>query len=130
LIELGVSINIISKLSGWQKKTRSRWWAPGERRTTTPDSGEGPFLSQSHRTRAMWWRSNVGGSSDPAKYSKSLKSIETYIQRIYKMPDDIVKAIQNMIRPSFDPPEKTDKSKCLDDAGKFDPDEFKMAKFT
>jgi hypothetical protein len=46
------------------------------------------------------------------------------------MPDNIVKAIQNMIRPSFDPPEKLDKSKCLDDAGKFNPDKFKMAKFT
>jgi hypothetical protein len=60
----------------------------------------------------------------------SLKSIKTCIQRTYKMPDDIVKAIQNMIRPSFDPPEKPDKSKCLDNAGKFDPDKFRMAKFT
>jgi hypothetical protein len=67
---------------------------------------------------------NGGSSSDPAKYSKLLKSIETYIQRTYKMPDDIVKAIQNMIRSSFDPPEKQDKSKWLDDAGKFDPDKF------
>jgi hypothetical protein len=74
---------------------------------------------------------DVGGSSDPAKYSKLLKSIKIYIQRTYKMPDNIVKAIQNMIRPSFDPPEKPDKSKkCLDDAGKFNPDKFKMAKFT
>ncbi len=73
---------------------------------------------------------NVGCSSDPAKYRKLLKSIKTYIQRTYKMPEDIVKAIQNMIRPSFDPPDKPDKSKCLDDAGKFDPDEFEMEKFT
>jgi hypothetical protein len=53
---------------------------------------------------------DMGSSSDPAKYSKLLKSIKTYIQRTYKIPDDIVKAIQNMIRPSFDPPEKPDKS--------------------
>ncbi len=72
---------------------------------------------------------HVGGSSNPAKYSKLLKSIKTYIQRTYKMPDDIMKGIQNMIRPSFDPPEKPDKSKFLDDAGKFDLDEFEMAKF-
>jgi hypothetical protein len=55
---------------------------------------------------------NVGGSSNPAKYSKLLKSIKTYIQRTYEMPDNIVKGIQNMIRPSFNPPEKTDKSKA------------------
>jgi hypothetical protein len=36
---------------------------------------------------------DVGASSDPAKFSKSLKSIENYIQKTYKMPDDIVKAI-------------------------------------
>ncbi len=59
-----------------------------------------------------------------------LKSIETYIQRTYKMPDDIVKAIQNMIRPSFDPPEKTDKSKCLDNAEKINPEKLKMVEFT
>jgi hypothetical protein len=53
-----------------------------------------------------------------------------YIQRTYKMPDNIAKAIQRMIRPSFNPPEKPDKSNCLDDAGKFDLDKFEMAKFT
>jgi hypothetical protein len=41
-----------------------------------------------------------------------------------------MKAMQNMIRQSFDPPEKKDKSKCLDDARKFNLDEFEMAKFT
>jgi hypothetical protein len=73
---------------------------------------------------------HAGSSSDPAKYSKLLKSIETYIHRTYKMPDDIVKEIQNRIRLSFDPPEKLDKSKCLDHARKSDPDVFEMAKFT
>jgi hypothetical protein len=33
---------------------------------------------------------------------------------MYKMPDDIVKAIQEMKRPTFDTPEKPDKSKCMD----------------
>ena len=51
-----------------------------------------------------------------------LKSIETYIQRTYKMSDNIVNAIQNMIKPSLDPPEKLDKSKCLDNTGNFNPD--------
>ena len=64
---------------------------------------------------------HVGGSGNPAKYSKLPKSIKIYIQRTYKMPDDIVKGIQNMnmIRTSFDPPEKLDKSKCLYNPGKF-----------
>ncbi len=73
---------------------------------------------------------HVGNSSDPAKYSKSLKNIETYIQRTYKIPDDIVKAIQNMTKPAFDPPKKLDKASCTDASGNFDADEFEMAKFT
>ena len=43
---------------------------------------------------------DVGASSDPAKFSKLLKSIKNYIQKTYKMPDDIVKAIQHMKRQS------------------------------
>jgi hypothetical protein len=39
---------------------------------------------------------DVGALSDPAKFSKSLKNIETYIQRTYKSPDNIVKALQQM----------------------------------
>jgi hypothetical protein len=31
---------------------------------------------------------NVGATSNPAKFTKSLKNIETYIQRTYKMPDN------------------------------------------
>jgi len=44
---------------------------------------------------------HVGASSNPAQFSKSLKlkSIENYIQKTYKMPDDIAKAIQQMKRP-------------------------------
>jgi hypothetical protein len=39
---------------------------------------------------------DIGASSNPAKFSKSLKNIETCIQKIYKSPDDIVKALQQM----------------------------------
>jgi hypothetical protein len=39
---------------------------------------------------------DVGTSRDPAKFSKSLKNIETYIQKNYKSPDDIVKVLQQM----------------------------------
>jgi hypothetical protein len=42
---------------------------------------------------------NVGALSSPARSSKSLKAMETYIQNTYKMPDDIVKAIQQMKCP-------------------------------
>jgi hypothetical protein len=73
---------------------------------------------------------DFGNLSDLAKYSKSLKNIETYIQRTYKMPDDIVKAIQSNKRPVFDPPEKPNKKKCVDEEGDFDADKFEMAKFT
>ena len=73
---------------------------------------------------------DVGASSDPAKFSKSLKSIENYIQKTYKMPDDIVKAIQQMKRPMLPYPDKPTKAQCVDNQGDFDEDEFEMAKFT
>jgi len=73
---------------------------------------------------------DVGASSDPAKFSKSLKSIENYIQKTYKMPDDIVKAIQQMKRPMLPCPDKPTKAQCVDDQGDLNEDEFEMAKFT
>jgi hypothetical protein len=39
---------------------------------------------------------NIGALSNPAKFSKLLKNIETYIQKNYKSPDDIMKALQQM----------------------------------
>jgi hypothetical protein len=39
---------------------------------------------------------NVGAASDPSKFSKSLKNIENYIQKIYRCPDDTVKMLQHM----------------------------------
>ena len=72
---------------------------------------------------------NVGATSNPAKFTKSLKNIETYIKRTYTMPDNIVKAIQKMKKPTFNPPEKLDKSKCVDSAGNYDANEYNMAKF-
>ena len=73
---------------------------------------------------------DVGATRDPTKFTKSLKNIEAYIQMTYKMPDDIVKAIQKMKRPTFDPPEKLNKSKCMDSTGNYDADEYDMAKLT
>ena len=49
---------------------------------------------------------DVGASSDPAKFSKSLKSIENYIQMNYKTCDDIVKAIQQLKRPTLSYPKQ------------------------
>ena len=39
---------------------------------------------------------DVGASSHPAKFSKSLKSIENYIQKNYKTCNDIVKRSSNL----------------------------------
>ncbi len=39
---------------------------------------------------------NKDASSNPAKFSKLLKNIETYIQKHCKSPNDIVKALQQM----------------------------------
>jgi hypothetical protein len=45
---------------------------------------------------------DVGASSNPVKFSKLLKNIETHIQKNYKSPDDIVKALQQMGQPTLD----------------------------
>jgi hypothetical protein len=73
---------------------------------------------------------DVGAPSNPAKFSKSLKSIKNYIQKSYKMPDNIMKAIQQMKRPTLPYPDKPTKAHCMDNQGDLDEDEFKMAKFT
>ena len=72
---------------------------------------------------------DVGAASDPAKFSKSLKSIENYIQVNYKTCDDIVKAIQQLKRPTLDYPKQPTKAKYAGTDGKVDEDEFEMAKF-
>ncbi len=72
----------------------------------------------------------VGSSSDPARYSKSLKIIENYIQMTYKMPDDIVKTIQNMTRQMFKHPDKPKKEDSLDSEGNVDKDLYEMEIFS
>jgi hypothetical protein len=74
---------------------------------------------------------DVGASSDPAKFSKSLKNIENYIQKTYKDPDDMVKTIQKLktvILSYPEKPKKTDKD-CCDSDGDPDSDAFDMAVF-
>ncbi len=71
----------------------------------------------------------MGASSDPAKFSKLLKSIENYIQKTYKKPDDIVKAIQKLKQPMLDYPRQPKKSECMDDDGDINDNAFKLAKF-
>ena len=74
---------------------------------------------------------DVGTSSNPAKFSKSLQNIENYIQKTYKDPDDMVKTIQKMKKVSLsfhERPKKTDKD-CCDNNRDPDPDAFDMAVF-
>ena len=69
------------------------------------------FNNRGHQTTQTSYKSkvaeledevfDVGASSDPAKFSKSLKSIENYIQKYYMTCDDIVKAIQQLKRPTL-----------------------------
>ncbi len=73
---------------------------------------------------------NVGASSDPAIFSKSLKAIETYIQKTNKMPDDIVKSIQQMKCLTLAYPAKPTKATCVDENNVFGKNEYEMAKFT
>ncbi len=72
---------------------------------------------------------DVGALSDPAKFSKSLKSVENYIQKNYKTCDDIVKAIQQLKHPTLAYPKQPTKSQYTDVNGDFDDNAFEMAKF-
>ena len=72
---------------------------------------------------------DVGASSDPAKFSKSLKSIENYIQKNYKTCNDILKVIQQLKRPTLAYPKQPTRVQYTDANGDFDEDGFDMAKF-
>ena len=71
----------------------------------------------------------VGVMSAPTKFSKSLKSIENYIQMSYKTCDDIVAAIQQLKHPTLNYTKQPTRAKYTDASGNVDKDEFKMAKF-
>ena len=74
---------------------------------------------------------NVGASSDPTKFSKLLKNIESYIQKTDKDPDNMVKTIQQMKRVNLGyskRPKKTD-AECCDSGRNPDADVFDMAIF-
>jgi hypothetical protein len=73
---------------------------------------------------------NVGASSDPARFSKSLKAIKTYIQKTYKMLNDILKSIQQMKCPMLVFPAKPTKATCVDENNLFIKDEYEMVKVT
>jgi len=72
---------------------------------------------------------DVGASSDPVKFSQSLKNIETYIQKTYKCPDDIVKTLQKLAQPTLNYPDKPKKADHKDENGNEDPDAFEMSVF-
>ncbi len=71
----------------------------------------------------------MGVSSDPVKFSKLLKSIENYIQKNYKICNDIVQAIQQLKRPMLDYIKQPTRAKHTDNNGDFDKDAFNMVKF-
>jgi hypothetical protein len=73
---------------------------------------------------------DVGASSDPARFSKSLKAIEMYKQKTYEMPGNIIKSIKQMKCPTLAFPAKPTKATCVDENNLFYEDEYEMAKFT
>jgi hypothetical protein len=74
---------------------------------------------------------DVGASSNLAKFSKSLKNINNYIQKTYKDPDNMVTTIQQIKRVIFNylkKPKKSDAASCNANRDP-EPDMFKMAVF-
>jgi hypothetical protein len=74
---------------------------------------------------------DVGGASDPAKFSKLLKNIENYIQKTYRSPDNMVKTLQHMkkVTLSYSTKPKKQDPQCCDKDGNPDEDMFNMAVF-
>ncbi len=72
---------------------------------------------------------DVGATSNPAKFSKSLKSIENFIQLNYKTCDNIVKVIQQLKRPTLNYPKQPMRANRTNASGNVDEDKFEMAKF-
>jgi hypothetical protein len=73
---------------------------------------------------------DVGASSNPVKFSKSLKSIENCIQKNYKTCNNIVKAIQQLKRPTtLNYPRQPMRTEHTKKDGTLDKDAFDMAKF-
>jgi hypothetical protein len=72
---------------------------------------------------------DVGASNDPVKFSKLLKSIENCIQKNYKTCSNIVKAIQQLKRPTLDYPRQPTRAEYTKKDGALDKDAFDMTKF-
>jgi hypothetical protein len=82
----------------WQTKTRSQL-EPRTRNTFYGQHAKGMVAGRTTYKSKMAGLEddmfNVGAASDPAKFSKSLKNIENYIQKTYRSPDNIVKTLQH-----------------------------------
>ncbi len=74
---------------------------------------------------------DVRATSGPAKFSKLLKNIENYIQKIYRSLDDMVKMLQHKKKVTLSYPTKPKKQDplCCDKDGNPDEDMFGMAVF-
>jgi hypothetical protein len=66
-----------------------------------------------------------------AKFSKSLKNIENYIQKTYRSPDNMAKMLQQMKKLTLSYPAKPKKQdlQCCNKDGNCDADVFEMAVF-
>jgi hypothetical protein len=106
-----------------------------KRRIFTGDFAKGAAGRSTYKSKVQGLENNtfnVGASSNPAKFSKSLNNIENNIQKTYKDPDDMVKTIQQMKRVILNYPKKPKKTDaaCCNANGDTDPDMFEMAVFT
>jgi hypothetical protein len=72
---------------------------------------------------------DVGGTSDPAMFSIMIKSIKNYVEKTYKGPDNIVKAIQQLKHPTVEYDDMPVKSNFDDINEEHDVDAYNMANF-
>jgi hypothetical protein len=74
---------------------------------------------------------NVVAACDPAKFSKSLKNIENYIQKTYRSSDNMVKMLQQIKKVTLSyptKPKKQDRQHCNEN-GDPDANMFEMTVF-
>ena len=98
-----------------------------------------PFNNRENKTKKPSHKSKIaklkdeifdfGAVSNPSKFSKSLTSIENYIQMNNKTCNNIVKAIQKLKRPTLNYPKQPMRLSYANASRNVDKDEFEMARF-
>ncbi len=95
-----------------------------------------PLGRTTYKSKVVGLKNNsfdVGAASDPAKFSKLLKNIKSYIQKTHRSPGNMVEMLQQMKRVTLsyltNPKTKKQDPQYCDEDKNPDPDAFDLAVF-